>query len=193
MTTRPTALRLADEIDPLIRYSLDNLTCSAAATELRRLHNEILVYHDDRLKLSNEVDQLRAALGLIASLERKPADEPVAYPEGDVVGPCICGSWPGGKCLKCPRITPPAAPVQEPVSDAEIEVWAERHDIQGTPTDLRCMFEDAASFNTPPAAQRQWVGLTEDDIRPLCKQTWVFDTVKQWAEIIEAKLKEKNT
>jgi hypothetical protein len=33
--------------------------------------------------------------------------EPVAYPDGDVVGPCICGSWPGGKCLKCPRITPP--------------------------------------------------------------------------------------
>jgi hypothetical protein len=30
--------------------------------------------------------------------------DPVVYPEGDVVGPCICGSWPGGKCLKCPRI-----------------------------------------------------------------------------------------
>jgi len=29
------------------------------------------------------------------------------YPEGDVVGPCICGSWPGGKCLKCKRIEPP--------------------------------------------------------------------------------------
>ena len=26
------------------------------------------------------------------------------YPEGDVVGPCICGSWPGGKCFKCPVI-----------------------------------------------------------------------------------------
>lgn len=23
------------------------------------------------------------------------------YPEGDVTGPCICGSWPGGKCLRC--------------------------------------------------------------------------------------------
>lgn len=79
MTTRPQALMLADEIDPLTRYSLDNLTCSAAAHELRRLHNEILVYHDDRLKLSNEVDRLRAALGLIASLERKPADKPVAW------------------------------------------------------------------------------------------------------------------
>ena len=23
------------------------------------------------------------------------------YPEGDVPGPCICGSWPGGECLRC--------------------------------------------------------------------------------------------
>jgi hypothetical protein len=26
------------------------------------------------------------------------------YPTGDVVGPCICGSWPGGKCLRCTRV-----------------------------------------------------------------------------------------
>lgn len=38
-----------------------------------------------------------------------------------------------------------------------------------------------------------WVGLTDEDIRPLCKQTWVFDTVKQWAVIIDAILKDKNT
>jgi hypothetical protein len=37
--------------------------------------------------------------------------EPVAYPKGDVVGPCICGSWPGGTCLKCPLIA--AQPAQE--------------------------------------------------------------------------------
>lgn len=24
------------------------------------------------------------------------------YPAGDVVAACICGSWPGGPCLKCP-------------------------------------------------------------------------------------------
>jgi hypothetical protein len=41
--------------------------------------------------------------------------------------------------------------VQEPVGEKEISAWAERHDIQGTPTDLRSMFEDAASFTTPPA------------------------------------------
>jgi hypothetical protein len=38
MSTRPNALRLAEAIDPLTRYVLDNLTCSAAADELRRLH-----------------------------------------------------------------------------------------------------------------------------------------------------------
>ena len=37
MTTQPEALRLADAIDPLTRRNLDNLTCAAAAAELRRL------------------------------------------------------------------------------------------------------------------------------------------------------------
>jgi hypothetical protein len=52
--------------------------------------------------------------------------------------------------IKKARSAPTA---QELVSDTEIEAWAERHDIQGTLTDLRCMFEDAASFSAPPAAQ----------------------------------------
>lgn len=43
-----------------------------------------------------------------------------------------------------------------------------------------------------PAQQREWAGLTDDEIRPMCGQAWLFDTIKQWAEIISAKLKEKN-
>lgn len=27
-----------------------------------------------------------------------------AYPRGIVNGACICGSWPGGECLRCPRM-----------------------------------------------------------------------------------------
>jgi hypothetical protein len=23
------------------------------------------------------------------------------YPEGKVIGPCVCGGWPGGKCFRC--------------------------------------------------------------------------------------------
>lgn len=34
-------------------------------------------------------------------MERPP------YPTGDVVGPCVCGSWPGGPCLKCEWIPEP--------------------------------------------------------------------------------------
>lgn len=61
-----------------------------------------------------------------------PAQEPVEvpagfklawvpdYPEGDVIGPCICGSWPGGKCLRCPVQNPPAAPVSPPAESGEV-------------------------------------------------------------------------
>ena len=26
------------------------------------------------------------------------------YPTGPVTGACICGSWPGGECLRCPPL-----------------------------------------------------------------------------------------
>lgn len=41
MTTQPESLRLADAIDPLTRKELDNLTCAAAAVELRRQDAEL--------------------------------------------------------------------------------------------------------------------------------------------------------
>lgn len=41
--------------------------------------------------------------------QRNPQDYGLPpYPTGDVAGPCACGSWPGGKCLRCPVI--PATP-----------------------------------------------------------------------------------
>lgn len=40
-------------------------------------------------------------------VERAAAPDPAlfdlpSYPAGLVVGPCVCGSWPGGECLQCP-------------------------------------------------------------------------------------------
>lgn len=38
---------------------------------------------------------------------------PASWPDEEVVGPCVCGSWPGGWCLQCPwqpASPPPAAP-----------------------------------------------------------------------------------
>jgi hypothetical protein len=64
---------------------------------------------------------------VMSLLAKQEQGEPVAYPEGDVVGACICGSWPGGKCLKCPRITTPQ-PAQKPwvgLTDGDIDLLEE--------------------------------------------------------------------
>jgi hypothetical protein len=38
-------------------------------------------------------------------MSQKPEDYGLPpYPEGIVIGPCVCGSWPGGPCLRCPVI-----------------------------------------------------------------------------------------
>lgn len=40
------------------------------------------------------------ALEPVAESASRAAGRP-PYPEGIVNGPCVCGSWPGGECLKC--------------------------------------------------------------------------------------------
>jgi type V secretory pathway adhesin AidA len=51
---------------------------------------------------------------------------------------------------------------------------------------------------TQPAAQRQWVGLTDDDVRKINQEVWGYVSadhtrMRGYAHAIEAKLKEKNT
>ena len=36
---------------------------------------------------------------LVAAAEREKF---IDYSKGEVCGPCVCGSWPGGDCLRCP-------------------------------------------------------------------------------------------
>jgi hypothetical protein len=45
---------------------------------------------------------------------------------------------------------------------------------------------------TPPAAQRQWVGLTEEEMYLNCPNWLSQEQCKVWIQQIEAKLKEKN-
>lgn len=47
-------------------------------------------------------------------------------------------------------------------------------------------------YTTPPAAQRQWVGLTDEEIHDAVKACNTTDTCKYF-RAIEAKLKEKNS
>jgi len=94
---------------------------------------------------------------------------------------------------------PPAAPMKEPVAWGMIG-------HNGTIFDVICPEEHARQeggytvplYTTPPAAQRQWVGLTDEEIDSIYEQHH-----NQYAECIsvnfgyeraiEAKLKEKNT
>lgn len=53
------------------------------------------------------------------------------YPEGEVVGACVCGSWPGGECLKCPWIPAGSVHTCSPQSAVEsmrplLETWEGR-------------------------------------------------------------------
>jgi hypothetical protein len=50
----------------------------------------------------------------------------------------------------------------------------------------------------PPAAQRQWVGLTDEEVRKVNQEVWGYVSadharMRGYARAIEAKLKEKNT
>jgi hypothetical protein len=91
--------------------------------------------------------------------------------------------------------TPPAAPVQEPV--ALIRTWHKHGDqhaelvdwgmaLQFLPDGEHCLYA------TPPAAaQRTWVGLTDEEELQLAS---LMDKSRHWLVWqVEAKLKEKNT
>jgi hypothetical protein len=54
------------------------------------------------------------------------------------------------------------------------------------------MMDQTAHDTTPPAAQRPWVGLTDEEIDKTY-ETQVWEARRSYARAIEAKLKEKNT
>jgi len=81
-----------------------------------------------------------------------------------------------------------AAPVQEP------SYWLG----YGLQAHTEKPFEGATPlYTTPPAAQRQWVGLTEDEVSQIIGEHIGFNSCwgpeEDFAKAIEAKLKEKNT
>jgi hypothetical protein len=92
------------------------------------------------------------------------------------------------------------APVQEPVVFFRCNGCGHAYE-QVHPTSCDCMeaggFDRVEYYTTPPAAQRQWVGLTDEEIREVnakVSQIPPIDyTTTTYARAIEAKLKEKNT
>ena len=91
-----------------------------------------------------------------------------------------------------------AQPEQEPKCGAIIEVFGKdwRLEYMSLPVGKHKLY---TQLYTSPPPQRTWVGLTDDDIRQLEKETTVGgyhgDYCPTWdlIEATEAKLKEKNT
>jgi hypothetical protein len=88
-----------------------------------------------------------------------------------------------------------SAPVQEPVAWTLLLV-GEHHGIIGKAGDKFLShpkhYRRVDVYTTPPAAQRQWIGLTDEEI---ADEFYKFEAAGAWyqfAREIEAKLKEKN-
>jgi hypothetical protein len=86
------------------------------------------------------------------------------------------------------------APVQEPVDWQFFDKgcwWNSDHRIKNQKKDMELAgYKTRDLYTTPPAAQKPWVGLTKDDV-----ESWdlpVNPTVFEFAQFIEAKLREKN-
>jgi len=107
--------------------------------------------------------------------------------------------------------TPPTAqpaPVQEPVAWEDVlgaiaRGWTHPENAQ-KPMDVQLAVAIAKEiqdmYTTPPAAQRQWVGLTDEEILKLAYpirwqevDDFEADKAVNFAQAIESKLKEKNT
>ena len=96
------------------------------------------------------------------------------------------------------------APVQEPVAGQcrfPNVAWS-----QCDPAHVRMVLDNPHEwkgyevrylYTTPPAAQRQWVGLTNEEITQICVGLWSGGwretAMQNFARAIEAKLKKENT
>jgi hypothetical protein len=77
----------------------------AAMAVVEASSSQVTTYDDGSQETTALIGMSGAAEAYEAMLE---AASP--YPKGSVVGPCVCGSWPGGECLRCKQVLPSAAP-----------------------------------------------------------------------------------
>ena len=163
---------------------------------------EAIVYAADDLGADEDRAKMQEAMTVIKqarSAQPEPNGWAISYdgktpyaiwPEGD--GPLLDleVKRQGGTCCKLPIYTTPPvqpAPVQEPSGFFRYEDVC--GDEVGRPTPY---------YLTPPAAQRQWVGLAETDKHKPDMGAYVYlnddwlDGYKTGMEYAEAKLKEKN-
>jgi len=113
-----------------------------------------------------------------------PPAAPVQEPDEWLTGCPECGMDSGCDC-DSGTWNPPAAPVQKPVALVIDGVLVKSSLPEKYTGHL---------YTTPPAAQRQLVGLTDDEVEKACVPLGAaMLSFTEVARAIEAKLKEKNT
>ena len=143
---------------------------------------------------------LESALTAIKQARSAPVQEPVAWPcviaEADFEKNTVtlemqCSDYKVGAGRHWLHTTPPKqpVPVQEPVVMTFDEAYASLSWNEWRMRPIKELLAELHRLTTPPAAQRQWVGLTEDEIEECASYGYRYDVVA----VTEDKLKEKNT
>ena len=86
--------------------------------------------------LQRLVDKAQSVLAAAPEPPATRSEEQPPYPEGEVVGPCVCGGWPGGRCLRCPW---------RPATRPEAEIRNEGIEMAAKDTELAASEFDASS------------------------------------------------
>jgi hypothetical protein len=132
--------------------------------------------------------------------EQNPADIHTCTPKR----PPNCGTG-YCSCIECVMKPAPAqpAPMQEPVAEVKLKTTGGNVGIATVIHEIYSHYREPLQpgdklYTTPPAAQRQWVGLTPEDVRKINQEVWGYVSadharMRGYAHAIEAKLQEKNT
>jgi hypothetical protein len=155
-------------------------------------------------KSSDQWQKERKAITAIkqATAQPAPVQEPITWLKTiETLGGFgkFVEAKPNEKGAKPVYLAPPAqpAPVQEPVAVTYKEVADTMNALWGgTLEQVQIAMELANKklYTAPPAAQRQWVGLTDEEYFEIGQRHWVTSTKIELIHAeIEAKLKEKNT
>jgi hypothetical protein len=106
----------------------------------------------------------------------------------------ITKTWFDGEKVVTQEIPESEVYKHEPRCAVIVEVFGKdwRLDYMSLPVGKHRLYTQEYVYTIPPAAQRQWVELTDEEIDKTY-ETQVWEARRSYARAIEAKLKEKNT